>query len=78
MLRSIINQIAPRGFEPLNENQQAVTNKALTENENPVLSTGLDNLLQKYPDLRLIIERWQELPKHVRQAVKKLVLTGKA
>ena len=45
------NSIAPRGFEPLYENSQTPVNKALTENTNPVLSTSLDILLQKHPDL---------------------------
>ena len=35
--------MAPRGFEPLIENRQALANKALTENQNPVL----DKTLQK-------------------------------
>jgi hypothetical protein len=70
--------IAPRGFEPLNENQQAIDNKALTENQNPVLSTGLDKVLQKHPDLALVVERWPDLPDAIKTAIKALIQTHTA
>jgi len=73
-LRSIrFSKIAPRGFEPLKENQQPTTNKELTKTENPVFDTSLDILLQKYPKLEQIITAWPELPEHTKAAVKSLV-----
>jgi hypothetical protein len=72
-----VNQIAPRGFEPLNENPQSVDNKALTQSENPVLDASLDKILQKYPDLALVVERWPGMPEHIKQAIKTLLITVK-
>jgi hypothetical protein len=69
------NTIAPRGFEPLNENQQADDNKRLTENQNPVLSTSLDKIQQKYPELQEMISAWPKLPEHIKAAIKALVET---
>jgi len=65
----LARQIAPRGFEPLNENQQPVGNKRLTENDNPVLSIGLDKLLQKHPDLVSLIEHWTDIPEPTRKQI---------
>ena len=65
--------IAPRGFEPLKGNQQPVDNKTLTKNQNPVLSTGLDKILQKYPELEQIITAWPNLPEHIKVAIKALI-----
>jgi hypothetical protein len=62
-------KIAPRGFEPLNENQQPVDNKALTQSENPVLATSLDKILQKHPDLAQVVERWSNLPIRIKAAI---------
>jgi len=62
-------KIPPRGVEPLKGNHQAANNKTLTENQNPVLSTGLDNLLQKYPDLRQIVKVWPELSKQDKKTI---------
>jgi hypothetical protein len=70
-------EIAPRGFEPLNENQQAADNKALTETENPVFATSLAILLQKYPDLQEIISAWPKLPEHIKAEIKTLSQTHK-
>ncbi len=67
--------IAPRGFEPLVSNQQPLKNKTLTENKNSVLSTGLDNLVQKYPELEQIITTWPQLPEHVKNTIKELIQT---
>ncbi len=70
-----VQQIAPRGFEPLEGNQQDIENKALTEDTNPVLATGLDKTLQKYPELARLIEAWPDLPEHTKAAIKALVQT---
>ncbi|MBN2455957.1 MAG: hypothetical protein JXB29_05390 [Sedimentisphaerales bacterium] len=66
-------KIAPRGFEPLKENQQAADNKRLTKNANPVLSTCLDKILQKYPEIKRIIAAWPDLPEHIKAAIKGLI-----
>jgi hypothetical protein len=70
-----INRIAPRGFEPLNENQQSLENKALTENKNPVLDASLDKILQKYPDLAAVVERWPDLPENIKQLIKEKIMS---
>ena len=68
--------LSPRvGLEPTSGIQQAVDNKQLTENSNPVLSTSLDKTLQKYPDLAQLIKVWPELPEHTKKAIEALVQT---
>jgi hypothetical protein len=71
--RLISLKIAPRGFEPLNQNLQPTKNKKLTENTNPVLSTSLDKIVQKHPDLAQLIKVWPELPEHTKAAIKALI-----
>jgi hypothetical protein len=65
--------IAPRGFEPLETNQQSSENKELTENTNPVFATGLAKTLQKYPELEHIITAWPELPEAVKTTIIELI-----
>jgi hypothetical protein len=74
---TISNRIAPRGFEPLNENQQPVDNKTLTENQNPVLAASLDKILQNHPDLAQVVERWPDLPDTMKIAIKTLIQSHK-
>ena len=66
-------QIAPRGFEPLGPNSQSPTDKALTKNSNSVLSTGLDNLVQEFPDLVQLVKAWPDLPEDTRKAIRTLI-----
>ena len=61
------------GFEPTSQNQQRLENKALTENEKPVLSTSLDILLQKYPELEQIITAWPSLSEQVKNTIINLI-----
>ncbi len=61
------------GLEPTRSNLQSLENKALTENQNSVLATGLDILLQKYPELEQIITVWPELPEQVKNTIKELI-----
>jgi len=63
--------------EPLNGNRQPTQNKRLTENTKPVLSTSLDKIVQKYPEIERIITAWPELPEQTKVAVKTLVDTHK-
>ncbi len=72
-----VNQIAPRGFEPLLENNQSIDNKELTENTNSRLCASLCETLQKHPELEAIIKAWPELPEHTKQAIKALIETSK-
>jgi hypothetical protein len=51
------------------------TNKELTKTENPVFDTSLDKILQKYPDLALVVERWPNLPDTIKAAIKALIQT---
>jgi len=69
-------RIAPRGFEPLESNQQLSKNKTLTKNEKTVLSTSLDNLVQIYPDLTELVKAWPELPEQVKNTIKALIQTN--
>jgi len=50
-----------------------LSNKPLTKTENPVFDTSLAKIVQKHPDLVLIIERWPTLPEHIKVAIKALV-----
>ena len=68
-------QIAPRGFEPLESNQQSSENKAFTEKANSVLSTGLDNILLKYNELIELVKVWPELPEQIKAAIEALIQT---
>jgi hypothetical protein len=56
------------GFEPTAANCKPTVKKGLTENSIPVLSTGLDILLQKWPELQQIIAAWPGLPEHIKKA----------
>jgi len=65
---------APRvGLEPTRSNRQGIDNKELTENENPVLSTGLDKIVQKYPEIVKLIQAWPKLPETIRSAIVAIV-----
>jgi hypothetical protein len=64
------------GFEPVSRNCKPIVNKELTTNQNSVLSTGLDKILQKYPDLAQLVETWLNLPEHTKQAIMALVRGG--
>ena len=68
-------QIAPRGFEPLESNQQDTENKELTENTNPVFVTGLAKIMQEYPELRELVMLWPDLPEDTKTTFKKLIET---
>jgi len=66
-------RIALREFEHLKTNQHTTNNKRLTEKQNPVLSTSLDKILQKYHEIKRIITTWPNLPEHIKEAIKALV-----
>ncbi len=69
----IVNRIAPRGFEPLERNSQALETVALTENPSGVLASCLALLSPKHPDLALLIEAWPSLPPDVKKQITRLV-----
>ena len=63
--------LTPRvGLEPTSENSKPAVDSALTEDKNPVLSTSLDNSLQKWPELEQIITAWPNLSEHIKALVK--------
>ena len=61
------------GLKPTSRIQQGIDNKELTKNTNPVLSTGLDKIMQIYPELRELVKVWPELPEQVKNTIKELV-----
>ena len=61
------------GLEPVSGNCKSIVNKELTKNGNPVLSTGLDKIVQKYPDLRQLIIAWPELSERDKKAILDIV-----
>lgn len=63
------------GVEPLRGNTQVSIIKELTENTSFVLSTGLDETLQIYPELRELVKAWPKLPENTKTAIKALVQT---
>ena len=65
------------GFEPTSGNCQPITNKELTETDKPVLAASLDKIVQKHPEIELIIAVWPNLPEHTKAAIKALVWTSK-
>jgi hypothetical protein len=69
-------EIAPRGFEPLKGKSQLLDNKILTENQNSVLSTSLDKVLQKHPEIASVIQAWPNLPESIKTTIKTLIETA--
>jgi hypothetical protein len=42
------------------------------------LSTSLDKIVQKYPEIKRIITAWPNLPEHTKEAIKALIKTCEA
>jgi hypothetical protein len=58
-------------------NPNPLQQQTLTENEKNVLASCLALLAEKDPDLSMVIERWPNLPEHIKQTIKTLLLAGK-
>ena len=69
-------KIAPRGFEPLEANQEGLENTALTEKADFVFDAGLDSFCAQDADLAAIVRAWSGLPAGVRQQIKRLAESG--
>jgi hypothetical protein len=63
----------PLAPEARGGNPQPPINTLLTESEQPVLASCLAQIVQKYPDLKQIVEAWPELPEHIKAAIKALI-----
>ena len=74
---SAVNEVPPRGVEPLEANQQGIENKELTTNQNAVLPSRLALILQKHPDLARLIQLWPEFPEQTKSAIKSLIQSYK-
>ena len=72
------------GFEPTNngfanrppQQSNPLQNKDIAQNDNNVLASCLAFLSQKDPDLSRVVERWFDLPEHIKQTIKTLVDTA--
>ena len=73
IFRACTRKIGVIGFEPTSGNYKPTVNKALTDNDGPVLDTSLDILLQKHSELKQIINAWPDLPEHIKAAIKSLI-----
>ena len=62
-----MQKIGETGFEPDADISERLVNKELTENS----KTATDQKLPK--DLQQVIDRWPELPEHIKAAIKALV-----
>jgi hypothetical protein len=71
-----MKKLPQREVETLKGNSQTLDNKALTESQNPVLSTGLDKVLQKHPEFANVIQAWPYLPEHVKAAINALIASS--
>jgi hypothetical protein len=77
--RNAAPKIAPRGFEPLNDLKQGITNKEVIQNPKTHSDIYSDNSLQKTlrnsPELKQIIHKWAELSKDGKKAILDIVRT---
>jgi hypothetical protein len=72
------------GSNPVSPSKQTLENKSLTEtdnlngkSENQNLVSGLFSTIENDQELRLIVEKWPVLPKHIKAAIKALLQTNK-
>jgi hypothetical protein len=59
--------------QPAEDKAVTKTDKLDSQSENQNLVSGLFSVLENEHDLRLIVERWSELPEHIKAAIKTLV-----
>jgi hypothetical protein len=62
-----------RFTKPESETLNQLNNQALTETGETVLASCLALLAEKDPDLALVVERWPDMPEHIKAAVKALI-----
>ncbi len=64
---------------PITQHSETTTvtekDKPNSKSENRNLVSGLFSTLENAPDLRLVVEKWPELPEHIKAAIKALVQT---
>ena len=66
-------RLTPTGLQPVQENTQELTDKALTENKQADFAIYLATLLQEHPELEQILAAWTALPDHIKQTIQTLV-----
>jgi hypothetical protein len=67
----------PRFTKPESENANQLNNQALTEASENVLASCLALLTPKYPDLASVVKGWPDMPEHIKQTIKTLLIAGK-
>jgi len=68
-----LENVPPRGFEPLCADSQAIVNSSVTQNTEKHLPENLPLLAQTGPDLAAVLTAWPELPEVVKARIVGLV-----
>ncbi len=70
-LRRIVQ--CPQGSRTLEAIRQPLSDAAVTQNQNPVLATGLDKIVQKDADFRTLVEAWPDLAEDTKTTIRTLI-----
>jgi hypothetical protein len=70
---SIVNQIAPRRFEPHEINSQVTIDKSLTTTQKVDLPSYLLTVMKNNPELNEVIKIWPKLHSDIKSAIITLI-----